>query len=411
MASRLLLLNPYPILKPRNGGQMRAASLMQAACLAGWDVETIAIYPAAFFPRAEWGRLDIVLESAALRAQVHADMLFADLLVARAAANDTNVVRKLSEAIARFSPEVIQIEQPWPWLVLKEALALNGRECRLVYSSQNIEWKARPALFDHGMKTVASEQLLAETRVLEEEVAQAADLTFSISDIEAKEIERGCGRPVVYLPAVSDLTAPSAATRRPRFAAEAREAHCVYAALIGSAYWPNVEGFFDVFPDGLGFLAPGEQIWVAGSLGDAIKRDRRFQEFLSINETRFRDVGYLSESEKADFFAAAECAIAPVHIGAGAKLKTADAIASGRPVVATPHAVEGYGPIIGGALGAGVYVAEAPKAFQRFVRKSLRKGLVGCEPRIRQLLSLTAMSSAWAESVNALASKAPAAKK
>jgi glycosyltransferase involved in cell wall biosynthesis len=171
---------------------------------------------------------------------------------------------------------------------------------------------------------------------------------------------------------------------------------------LASAYWPNVEGFFDIFPDGLGFLARDEQLWIAGNLGDAIVRDERFHTFLGINESRTCILGYIEESEKAAFLAGATSVIVPVTFGAGAKMKTADAIASGRPVIATPHALEGYGPIVGPALGDGVYVADGPKEFRRLMREAFRTGLPGCSPEIRGRLSLEAMSRTWARHVGEL---------
>ena len=57
-------------------------------------------------------------------------------------------------------------------------------------------------------------------------------------------------REVLYVPPVSDLA--DTTVTHSAFSRAAREGRCSYAALMGSAYWPNVEGFFTVFPDGLG---------------------------------------------------------------------------------------------------------------------------------------------------------------
>ncbi|MDX5929546.1 glycosyltransferase [Acidiphilium acidophilum] len=233
--------------------------------------------------------------------------------------------------------------------------------------------------------------------------ARTADLVLSISDVEADEIERTSGRHVIYLPAVSDL-ASSRISVRPfsRFTAETNATACRYAALMGSAYWPNVEGFFSIFPEGLGFLAQNEQIWIAGALGSAVQEDERFQNFISINEKRTRIIGYLNESEKSEFFSAAHCVIVPVEFGAGSKLKTADAIASGLPVISTRHAIDGYGPIVRDALNRGVYIADEPATFRRLVREALRNGLPGCASSVRAELSLETMSKNWAQHINHL---------
>jgi glycosyltransferase involved in cell wall biosynthesis len=396
---KCLFLTPFPLAAPKHGGQIRAASLREAARLANWDVDSLGIYPSELFKEPERGPLDIVLDDKELRETVASDLVFADLNVARAAAQRKVVVERLRSLIESLAPDVIQVEHPWAWIVLREALPSSHR-IKIVYSCHNIEWAAREPLLRLGMKNVRSEEDLETTRLLEEDFARAADLVLSISDLEAKEIERLSGRPVVYLPPIAELRLPDGDGSR--FAAAAAEASCRYAALLGSAYWPNIEGFFDIFPDGLGFLARDEQLWIAGELGEAIARDGRFQTFLSINQSRSRMMGYIEESEKAAFLAAAACIVVPVTFGAGAKMKTADAIASGRPVIATPHALEGYGPIVETALGDGIYVADEPKTFRRLMREAFRSDLPGCSPAIRRRLSLEAVSKTWARHVGQL---------
>jgi Glycosyl transferase 4-like domain len=279
---KCMLLTPFPLVKPRHGGQARAASIMSAMRLAGWDVDSVAIFPEFLFPPQEWGPLDIVMASSAMHATISSDFVFADFHAARLAAKDQHVVAALRSLTRRLNPDVIHIEHPWPWLVLREALPSSPR-IRLIYSSQNIEWRAREGLFRIGMRNKASDEMLAASRLLEEEFARVADLVLSISDIEADEIQRMSGREVIYLPPISDLTLSRRSGCPSRFAGERRASSCRYAALMASSYWPNIEGFFDLFPAGLGFLAHREQIWVAGALGSALQKDRRFKDFLSIN--------------------------------------------------------------------------------------------------------------------------------
>jgi hypothetical protein len=399
-----LMLTPYPIVAPKHGGQVRAASIGNGARKAGWRVSSVGVFPSAFFPPEEWGTNDIVLDSAALTARVRADMAFADFHVARAASADQKVVGRLRHLIQHLAPDVIHVEQPWSWLILREALPSDHR-IKIIYSSQNLEWRARVPLFKLalGLQNAASEVMIEATRLLELEFARQADLVMSISDLEQSEIEQTSGRPVIYLPAAGELTS-STQVIKPRFADEARSAECRYAALLGSNYWPNVEGFFDQFEHGLGFLAQGEQIWIAGTIGRTIRDDPRFHDFLSINESRSRMIGYVRDEEKAEFFDAAACVIVPVTIGAGAKLKTADAIFSGKPVVATPHALEGYGPIIEDARGMGVYEGRTPSEFRLLVRHAIRESLSGCTPEVCARLSMATLSAKWARHANSLLS-------
>lgn len=395
-APRCLVLAPFPLAAPRHGGQVRAASLVQALRVAGWHVDTAGLFHADFFPSSEWGALDIVVAGADVSRRAIDDLVFGDLHVARAAAADPGTVDAVRRLVARLRPDVVHVEHPWTWLVLEQALPAHGRP-KIVYSSHNVEWSARPALFGIGLKRPGGDELVEATRLLETEFARQADLVLSISDLEAKQIAADTGREVAYVPPVSDL-AHGQPHLHAAYAHAARQAGGVrYAALMGSSYWPNVEGFFKTFPHGLGFLAQDEQIWVAGGLGPALHDDPRHHDYRSVNDARLRAWGYVAEADKPSFFASAACVIVPVTIGAGAKLKTADALASGLPVVITPHALEGYGPLVTDALDAGVYVADTPRRFRELTRQALRGGLPGCPLSVRERVSHARMARELAQ--------------
>jgi hypothetical protein len=360
--------------------------------VAGWNVTTVGIYPGIIFPMPERGATDIVLDDQ-IDSAARADMLFYDLHVARLASMDHQVLDQLRETVERVAPDVIHVEHPWPWLVLRDVLRSASRP-RLVYSSPNIEWRFRPDLFRFGLKRPGAETLVDDTRALEVELASAADLVVAISDVEANELRQLTTSPVVYVPPASDLADLDLVPSTNRFSAQAARGQLKgYGALMGSRYWPNVEGFFEMFPAGMGFLSVDEQLWVCGTIGGHIEADPRFQDFLSVNSSRMRFFGFLPEEEKAAFLSAAACVPVPIRIGAGSKLKTADAIASGRPVIITPHALEGYGPLVREALGSGIYVTDTPREFRQLIRQALLGELVGCPIDVRRRLSPRLLSA------------------
>ncbi len=97
-------------------------------------------------------------------------------------------------------------------------------------------------------------------------------------------------------------------------------------------------------------------------------------------------MGHVADREKPDFLRAAHALIVPVRLGAGSKLKTADALASGRAVISTSHGIEGYKPLVSLALGRGVYVADSPSEFRALILRALREGLPGCDHSVRAAL-------------------------
>jgi hypothetical protein len=158
--------------------------------------------------------------------------------------------------------------------------------------------------------------------------------------------------------------------------------------MIGSAYWPNVDGFFAMFGEGLGFLPLGRRLLVAGRMGEAILEDPRWRHRAAVNAPRFAAVGEVDLVTKHDLFAGSRCAPVPVLWGGGAKLKTADALASGRAVVATRAALDGYGAIVAPHLDRGVFVADAPLAFRRLLRDALEGALPEPDPTLAAAMGL-----------------------
>jgi hypothetical protein len=382
---RCLMLASYPFDQPRHGGQVRSASIAQGLLDSGWQVVTVGIYPEVFFPSDQRGADDVILTGNLVSEAALGNILFADLTVAQCATRHPDAVGQLRRLLDRLQPDVVHLEQPWAWLPLREALNTLDHPA-IVYSSQNIEWRMRPEMYRLGLHGPNSDALVAATRTLETELWSSADLVLSISDIEGEHIARESGRgDVVYLPPASDI-ADATVGANGRFAREAAAAGVRYAALLSSAYWPNHEGFHEMFADGLGFLRVEEQIWVGGQLGTAIAGDPRYQDYQSLNDSRMRRMGYIANDEKAAFFGAAGCILVPVRMGAGSKLKTADALASGRAVISTSHGIEGYGSLASRALGQGVYVADSPGEFRFLITRALREGLPGCDESVRAAL-------------------------
>jgi hypothetical protein len=382
MTRRCLMLAPYPLATPRHGGQVRAASLRDALAAAGWQVTVCGIYPGGFFPPEQRGADDLPVEAAGLAEAVRAEMQIADLIAARAAAADRVLVARLLRLAERAAPDVILFEQPWPLLPLRAA-GLGG--VPLIYSSHNIEWRLRAEPPRQGLGGDPARHA-AEVRAVEEQAVAAASVVLSISDAEEAELAAMGAARVVTLPPVSDLAGLPPAPGH--YARAAAAEGIAYAAMIGSAYWPNVDGFFAMFGEGLGFLPLGRRVLVAGRMGQAILDDPRWRHRAAVNTPRFTAVGEVDLATKHDLFAGSRCVPVPVLWGGGAKLKTADALASGRVVVATRAALDGYGAIVAPYLGRGVFMADEPLAFRRLVRDALEGALPEPDPALAAAMGL-----------------------
>jgi len=141
-----------------------------------------------------------------------------------------------------------------------------------------------------------------------------------------------------------------------------------FALFVGSAYPPNVRGFWQMFAPSLAFLAPDERVVVAGGIGGIIMELREARVWERINASRLECVGPQSEADLAALLALASCIVLPITIGGGSNIKTAEAIFSGKLVVGTTTSFRGYE---GMPPFPGVHSTDDPAEFRGLVRRAL----------------------------------------
>jgi glycosyltransferase involved in cell wall biosynthesis len=368
---RVLVLSQYPIKTPMHGGQVRLRAVTDALRRCGCEVETIGIFPDFAFPPEQRGSLDVVIASNAFNDAYFAEPLFGDLaitsfLLSRPALRDMAFSR-----IASFSPDVIWLEHPFLYPLVEEARTY-GITTKLVYSSANDESALKRILvaLDTGPGST-DHSLIDEVAAIEEACIAGADYVVCINDEEAAAL-RAKGVRAAHLPATSPLDFEAAVAGGRRSPGRRTPRYAIYAA---SSYWLNVDGYFEVFGEGLGFLGPDERLMVVGSGCDAIWKDRRFERRRTISESRSLLRGFLPEDKLVEAYLGAEAIVIPILRGAGSNLKTADALAAGRPVISTPKGLAGYRSLLGDALGNGVYEAPTVLEFKQLVRAALRQEL------------------------------------
>jgi glycosyltransferase involved in cell wall biosynthesis len=139
----------------------------------------------------------------------------------------------------------------------------------------------------------------------------------------------------------------------------------MYALYCASAHPPNMTGFFNMFSGGFGSLKPDEKLVVAGGAGPAIAGDVRVHQSAKLAE-RVVVAGLVSQSCLEGLLDGANCIVLPLTQGGGTNLKTAEALWSGKYVVATTVAMRGFERFVGAH---GVFIADDPIAFKRTLRQ------------------------------------------
>ncbi|PVM89674.1 hypothetical protein DDF62_11235 [Caulobacter radicis] len=359
MTRRILALSTYPIAKPRHGGQLRVSALQDFYRALGHTFECAAVYTAPYGPGTV-GPNDIKLGFVGSR---WTDTPFVtDLASGRFAAENPAAYAHFSGLVARQRPDVIQLEQPFLWPLVKRLRAegkLDG--VSIVYSSHNWEGPLKEALLlNAGISATKAAEFRAEIEAMETELAGASDIIIAVSAEEAK----------VYAAMETSariLLAPNGTSRPPgrlvESKAKAEFGDAPFMFFVGSAYPPNSEGFIDlVATGGFYFLPPHKRLAVCGGASDAIFSHPEYQRFLGANSQRVHFFPDLGDEDLWAVKASAHAFLLPIKFGGGTNLKSAEALASGKWVIATSTALRGLDRFLDAP---GVIVADTPAAFRK----------------------------------------------
>ena len=116
-----------------------------------------------------------------------------------------------------------------------------------------------------------------------------------------------------------------------------------YLFFVGSSYPPNSDGLCSLLlEDGLFFMPPKKGFAICGGASEGIFGDPRYARFLVSNGDRVNFYQNISDEELRSVKAYAHAVILPINFGGGSNLKTAEALATGKWIVATPTAMRGF---------------------------------------------------------------------
>jgi glycosyltransferase involved in cell wall biosynthesis len=319
------------------GGPARIHHMGSALRAAGHQVIYIVISSQHLSHRLGPNDLVRVVERP-FRAEV--DHIYGDVDLARRAAHDRSVGVAVAEHLARTDARAVILEHPFLIDSIGPVCASLGLP--LVYSCANIEHRLLHDLerfmFDWRRPTDRFE----EVRALETRAIEAAAIVTTICPTDQAVLKSEFGADSVLVPNGSILAECLPATTR----STRRAGEPVDFAVAGSAYWPNVEGLSLIAQPSLAFLPPTSRIHVAGSMSRELLKLRSIERRYATNSSRLALRGFLETDELVATFQAARAILVPVFTGEGSNLKAADALASGRPVIMTARAVNGYEDIL-----------------------------------------------------------------
>ena len=367
---RVLTLAPYPVRRPRHGGQLRAAAMLRVYEAAGFDVHPVGFYQAEAYEAADIGPYDIAFPGdSPFRNYLGVPMpALSDFLMGPFALASEAVFRKIADALPG-PVDAIQVEQPWLY-ALARWLQLESPLCRgalLVNSSHNIEAPMKRAILGQGSDPALIEQAVADMAAIERELAFEAELSLAVT-LEDAEALRGYGAPRV-LHAANGIS-PWQADPERCAQWRARLPQRPWPIFIASAHPPNYTGFLDAIGDSLACIPEGSKLVIAGGVGPHLERELGKSRWGALNLSRLQVLGVLDDADLAAVKSLAHAFLLPIGGGGGSNIKTAEALYSGRPVVCTRTALRGFEHFAGLPE---VTVADTPAQFQDGIREVLEQ--------------------------------------
>ncbi|MCL2657704.1 MAG: glycosyltransferase [Betaproteobacteria bacterium] len=392
---RVLQLIPYPIRKPRHGGQLRASAIRRSLLENGFDVQSIGFYQEEGYRKDALSPHDVAFPPQSpfrLYRGNHIPEL-TDFAMTFFAVNDEQAYRQVKQAV-RATIDVIIVEQPW-FYPLAKRLQAEVPACRdtiIVFSSQNIEAPMKRGMFEN-LNSITTEAI-EDIASLEREAAREADFSVAVTEEDANVFREYGSKTVIVAP--NGIDPWSADSERLDFW-RPRLPQNPWPLFVASAHPPNFIGFMASVGNALGCIPPGSRLVIAGGAGPHLERMLFDSPWGRLNASRIQVLGVLDDDDLAAVKQLAHVFLLPIGGGGGSNIKTAEALYSGKPVICTSTALRGFEDYRGLP---GLSVADTPQAFQQAIRSTLQSNRhinAGLETdrRLRQRLT-------WRVSLNAL---------
>ena len=359
---RVLVLSQYPVEEARHGGQLRLRGLIDAYKSAGHEVALAGVlggngYPlsSGFVPHPE-----AALANGRYGGEGNEDYGIGQLLI-----EDQALYQQLEGKIANV-PDVIHVEQPWLFAFAQKYAKSKQRDnvIKLVYGSQNIEFVLKREILT-ASKHPEVEHLTEAVKQLELTASRESDAVVCVSQNDLAWVNSQSRVPAHLAPngispwhaSVDGIEAANALTHKRQF-----------ALFCGSAHQPNVNGFATLFAGGFASLDFDQRLVIAGAAGYLINQHPVMHTSSKLTDNLII-AGMVSDGCLAGLLETAHCIVLPLTQGGGTNLKTAEALWSGKHIVATSTAMRGFESFIGAQ---GVVVEDSPAGFKKALRQAMQ---------------------------------------
>lgn len=366
---KLLSISPFPWEPAFHGGQIRVQNIIETYRNFGINVRSIGITPSSnyndqvgfvkfsdkFYEVTKdhpWEMGDFYLGEAFFREDDYFKTLFSQV---------------------KEDPEIVQVEHPWLFRAAKRYCQSCKSTPKIIYSSHNVEYELKKdiLLLNNNLSSNEIEEEVKKIRSLEEEAIYTSDFVIAVTERDQAWISS-------INPNSKVLLCPNGVRDFKNFYLQKNNNFFEgrYGIYCASGHPPNVDGLYQMFKKGLVGIRPEEKLIIVGGICESLMHDSRFD---SIPNFRKRTIllGNVSEEALNELIVNAHAVILPLVIGGGSNLKTAEALVSGKWVVATECALRGMEKF---RNSSGVLVATDGASFCRNLRFAMNSAPLRLKP-------------------------------
>lgn len=392
----VLVFSTYPISKPKHGGQLRSAALMNVYRRVFTKVVRCAIFYGPVYSRDEYTAQDIP-SGKKVTNEIRSSPDLEPWILGASPITDPKIRARIVRMFLRHKPSAVIFEQPFLFRGITHVLEELGLNIPVIYSSHNVESEMMREVFQRSNSIARNEEFLRNLEETESQLARNAAGTIVVSHEDAVVFEAiGATRVLVQGNGIAPIPKPG--IKRNRVARVKSDlAISSFALYVASSHRPNAESFFDVLGTRLGYLPQSSMIFFAGTVGRILspllaRLDPIWQQLFWARAFNWEKV---SPSTLAALIEQASCLLLPITTGGGSNLKTAEAIISGRPIVATSMAFRGFDEF---RELPNIFICDTTKEFRSSVTGLLEQPFVVSDITNNQLRSKVL----WSSTLNSL---------
>lgn len=336
---KILQLSTYPIKNPLHGGQIRVSQIRKYFEENNCIVKSLSLSERS---HSDYAEDDMLLNDYELKSLV--PIVFCSDYATSLISVKGKYFQFLKNNIFAFEPDIIMVEQVWLWPAIKRLIDEKyiKSDVKIVYSSQNIEYLTKQSLLEsHDILGKNVDEVIDAIRQLEFDMCEASDVVVCCTQNDADEfINMGAKSIIVCNNGVAKRSVNPEELKRIDDLLCGRS----YALFVGSAYPPNAIGFWEMMGKSIAYLPPDSVILAAGGVSNILENymPENAKLYSHVSMDRIKKLGFVSEELLAALVERASVILLPITVGGGSNLKTAEAIASMRPVVATITACRGF---------------------------------------------------------------------